>query len=192
MLLAASISKKRFKFIALVSVLLSILHIIFIYKETELGLIPPQFDKALPLLTNLINSFKYFFFSFVLYPIGLDNTSSFYQSYDTSILIFTGILVLISIILYIFRKPTTSNSLAIVGISLIFFGILINCFSTNAWSGDLSVMLQYAIFRWSYSIVVGYLLIFSSILGNIDVIKKEFRSLPFMIWGIMDKVCGWI
>ncbi|MDO8772567.1 MAG: hypothetical protein Q7K57_28470 [Burkholderiaceae bacterium] len=192
MILAAMVSKSRFRWITIVAVALCIAQLIQMVISVKTGLIPTHFNE-ITFVSKVIASFKYFFAFLGGYVFGQTLQLTKYFSMLAGLFIFgiSGFVV--------FKRKSKASALIIIGLSLLFFNVLLNSFAmSGGWNRDMVRFDGIPVFR---HIIVGFfgcILVVTGLLSALtnqknSVLDGRFRTnlgaLLFFVWFI---VVGWL
>ncbi len=185
MIIVAIVSKNRFRLITLISVSLCLLQISQMIISHKSGLFIPSNEEGI--LLKILTSFKYFF--------GLLGKYFFGRSLDINkyCAIALGIILVIIAVFLSKEKKCNSIALVLIGLSLLFFNVLLNSFTlSDHWNSDISQLGGIPFYR---HIIVGFFgsVLFvcgiSDMLSKLDICKsfpkflqKNFAAFLFLIW----------
>lgn len=149
MLITACFSRPRFRWITFVCAILCAAQIIQILNSANYGLNANIHAHDSTSFTKLIVSFQYFFGLLSSYLLNLN-----YPSLHLSIPILLGILIFIGCLYSCVKNRNGEAALILVGLSLLYFNVFMNCFAVSAvWNEDLHHMKSAVIYR---HIIVGF------------------------------------
>lgn len=191
MILVAMVSKSRFRWITVVVVLLCMGQFLQIAISIKTG-VAPIHTNEITFLSKVAASFKYFFGFLGGYMIGPTFQINKYFLMLTGIFIFfiSGIIIL--------RKKQNAGSLIIIGLSLLFFNVLLNSFVlSDVWKRDMTRLDGIPIYR---HIIVGFFGCILVVCGLVSALtnqkitessgffRKNFGVILFLVWFISS---GW-
>ena len=147
MILVAVVSQPRFRLIAIVAVVLCIGQFLQMFMSSTAGTMPFRAND-ITIISKLLATFKYFFGFLGGYVTGPSLQLNKYFLMVAGLFIFG-----ISFCLLIFKK-NKANALIIVGLSLLFFNVLLNAFAlSDLWTQDLARLDGIPVYR---HIIVGF------------------------------------
>jgi len=180
----AMVSKSRFRWITIVAVVLCIGQIIQIVISQKAGVMPQA--NAITFSSKLIASIKYFFGFLGGYVFGQNYQLNKYFS------MWAGLFVFVASGFVIFKTKNKAGTLIIIGLSLLFFNVLLNCFAlSDSWNRDMARLAGLPIDR---HIIVGWfgcILVVVGILASILSKHRLFITLGaifFLVWFVAT---GW-
>jgi len=193
MIVASLVSQPRFRWIVITTIILCVGQLTQMILSQNAGIMPLQ-SHDITLVAKIIASIGYFFGLLGGYLIGPAFLINKY------LLILFGILslcVITFILLKVRRKP---NALVVVGISLLFFNILLNCFALSSdWNIDMLKLSTLPLYRHIITGFFGCILIISGVIANLTETKKLIIRYPiaysttgatiFIIWFVLS---GWL
>lgn len=173
MILVGLVSRSRFRFIVFFSTFLGLIQLIQMYLSSTEGIMPAR-TREIAVSSKLQASAHYslgFLGKYVINPLF---------SFDNSFYIITGILIVCLIIYLIVSKRFFSNSLIYIGLSLLFFNMLLNTFAlSDIWNLDLFQLHQ----PMNRSMMVGYfgcILVVCALINSMKF-NESFESSPELI-----------
>jgi hypothetical protein len=192
MILVAMVSKSRFRWITIVAVILCLGQLIQMFISEQTGKVLFE-SHEISLVSKLITSIKYFFGFLGGYIIGprFLITKYFMMLGGLSIFGLSGYVI--------FNKKSNASALIIIGLSLLFFNILLNAFALSAsWNRDMTRLDGIPVYR---HIIVGFfgcILVVSGLFSALTnqkisepagVFRKNLGALLFLIWFVG---VGWL
>jgi len=187
MIVVSLISKSRFRWIVILTVILSIGQFIQMLISHNSGVMALQSNK-ITLGEKLIATIEYFFGLLGKFLFGSIFPENKY------FLIVLGILSFSFIIFLLKKARKRANALIIVGILILFFNILLNCFVLNIeWNTDMAKLSTFSLNRQIIAGFFGSILIISGIIGNLSETTKKYFSpimgvIFFTVWFFLS---GW-
>lgn len=191
MILVAMVSKSRFRWITIVVVALGIVQILHMAISANAGVMPFRAND-ISFVSKVIASFNYFFGFLGAYVIGHTFQLSKY------FLMMTGLFIFCISGFIFFYKKCNSGALIIIGLSLLFFNVLLNSFAlSDRWNTDMRELDSIRVYR---HIIVGFfgcILVvsgFFSALTNHKItepggfLRKNLGAILFFVWFIGS---GW-
>ena len=138
------------------------------------------------LFTQIIASFEYFFGFFGGYLIGQAHPLS------SSVLITVGAITVFLILIFILRVRSREGTVILFGFSLIFFNVLLNCYSMNwGWNMDLVRLTGVPVFRHIIPAFFGSILViagFISLVCSRVGLMSNVAPIIFILWFLIS---GW-
>jgi len=191
MILVATVSKSRFRWITILAVVLSIGQLLQMFVSAKTGVMPFR-SKDITFFYKIIASFNYFFGFLGGYVVGKAFLSNKY------FLMLTGLFIFCISIFVIINKKRNSGALIIIGLSLLFFNVLLNTFVlSDSWNMDMTRLDGIPVYR---HIIVGFfgcILVVSGIFSTIaknnvsysyGLIKNNLGAILFFLWFVCS---GW-
>ena len=133
MILVAMVSKSRFRLITLISLSLCVAQIIRLIISHSDGMFATS--NQFSLYDKASASISYFFGLTGVYVGGVQVADQLYRPY------WVGALIFLVCGIIIFKKKSSSNALILVGISLLFFSIFLNCFAlSDSWNNKMALI----------------------------------------------------
>lgn len=180
MVLAALVSKSRFKKITLFVVLLCLVQVITMSNSHTSGVFAAT--NNFTVFEKLYASIKYFIGFLGLFFSGRDNSA------EHSVLIGLGISLFCMIVL--FKRSNNASALILVGLSLLFSNVLINSFTlSDSWNLDMARLAGLQLYRHTIVCFFGVVLIVVGIvcafLSENNERTKFIKVMPpflFLIW----------
>ncbi|MDY6484284.1 hypothetical protein [Acinetobacter faecalis] len=189
MFLVAFVSKSRFRWIVIVTIILCFGQFIQMLVSSTTDTTPFQ-PTDITLVSKLLATVLYFLGFLGGYITGHS------LSLHHFILITIGLFVLFLIGHTITKKRSSSNALIIVGISILFFNILLNTFAlSSSWNTDLNILPHVPVYR---HIIVGFfgcILITCGLICTLtnnnfsnssSLFKDRVATLIFILWLIIS------
>lgn len=177
MILVAFGSKIRFRWITFVSTIVGIVQIQSLIEWKKKGVLPNFNNESVTFFQKILGTVEYFLQFLFLYSAGprvWKNSSKHFYSITLA-----GILIFLFCIYRIYKSKGRENSLIIVGFSIIFCAILINCFAmSNQWIPVSPNIVSY-FYRYTLAISFGYFLI---LIGLITSFTKNLDDNPKKIY----------
>ncbi len=192
MILVAMVSKSRFRWITIVAVILCLGQLLQMLISEQTGKVLFE-SHEISLVSKLITSIQYFFGFLGGYIIGprFLITKYFLMLGGLSIFGLSGYVI--------FNKKSNASALIIIGLSLLFFNILLNAFALSAsWNRDMTRLDGIPVYR---HIIVGFfgcILVVSGLFSALTnqkisepagVFRKNLGALLFLIWFVG---VGWL
>lgn len=192
MILVAMVSKSRFRWITIVVVALCIGQLLQMVISAKTGVMPFRANE-ITFVSKVIASFKYFFGFLGGYVIG--------QTFQITkyFLMLTGLFIFCISGFVIFNKKRNSGALIIIGLSLLFFNILLNSFAlSDSWNRDMTRLDGIPVYR---HIIVGFfgcILVVSGLFSALTnqkisepsgLFRKNLGAMLFFVWFIGS---GWL
>ena len=176
MILAAFVNRSRYRIIVLLSVILSLGQLLQMFISRTDGAAPYR-NSDMPFISKIMAAFEYFFGFLVGYLTGPP-----FQFYGFH-LILIGIFLLVFFACLIAFRKSPSNSLILVGASLLFFNVLINVFAMpDLWNLDMGRLHSAPVYR---HIIVGFF-------GCILIICGSVSSLTYNCsFGLRVRAMDW-
>ena len=191
MIVVATVSKSRFRWITVVVVSLCIAQIAQMVISQKTGMMSQV--NAITFSSKLIASVKYFFGFLGGYVFGQNCQMNKYFS------MLAGFIVFSASGFVIYKKKNKAGSLIIIGLSLLFFNVLLNSFAlSDSWNIDMARLASLPIYR---HIIVGFfgcILVVVGVLASLTNLipasskPRAFQSMGivfFLIWFIAT---GWL
>lgn len=191
MIFVAIVSQSRYRWIVLLSVTLCIVQFVQMAISSAAGTMPFR-SSDITIAEKIWAAIKYFFGFLGGYTIGHTSQLEPLQS----ILVGVGVFLLGGFIVH-FRR-TRSNALVVVGVSLLFFNVLLNTFAlSDTWNLNMERLQGIPVYR---HIIVGFFgcVLFvcgvaSSLSNNGSLFKRKYAAevsgCIFLIWFI---ITGWL
>lgn len=146
MIVVAMVSKPRFRWITITVFALCIGQFIQMVISQKGGVVPQTIE--ITFLSKVFASFEYFFGFLGGYVFGPN------FQFEKNISILAGVCIFFASALVVFKKRNNSSALMLVGLSLLFFNILLNCFAlSDAWNRDMARLAGLPVYR---HIIVGF------------------------------------
>ncbi|ABS13436.1 hypothetical protein I6H96_08950 [Brucella anthropi] len=147
MILVAFVSRPRFRLIVLLAVVLCLGQFLQMFISSTAGTMPFR-NGDITFVSKLLTVVKYFFGFFGGYITGP------YLQFQQFYLIICGILIFF-VCFFLFQfKRSSSNALIVVGISILFFNVLLNTFAlSDSWNLDMARLHGIPVHR---HIIVGF------------------------------------
>lgn len=190
MIIVSFFTSLRFRLIVLITFLFIIAQILQMSFSLDSGMMQHA-QTELGLLSKLYATIKYFFGFMGGYFFGPSNILSV-KSY-----ILFGVLLFLIIFFTILKIRKKSNALVLVGMSLIFFNILLNCFAlSSSWNANMQVLSSIPLYRHIIVAYFGMILIVIGLLSTYSQIKFV-RSIPIgsfivlFLYSIWFVFTGW-
>lgn len=192
MILVAMVSKSRFRWITIVVVALCIGQLLQMVISAKTGVMPFRANE-ITFVSKVIASFKYFFGFLGGYVIG--------QTFQINkyFLMLTGLSIFCISGFVIINKKRNSGALIIIGLSLLFFNILLNSFAlSDSWNRDMKILDGIPVHR---HIIVGFfgcILVVSGLFSALTnqkisepsgLFRKNRGAVLFFVWFIGS---GWL
>ena len=158
LIIVAVVSRSRFRWIAVAAVSVGAGQILQMVISLRAGMRLPADDISF--LSKIIASLKYFFGFLGSYALGpnFPHNSCFSLLAALFVLLFSALVVL--------KKRRNSGALALVGLSLLLFNVLLNCFAlSHEWNLDMIRLVGPPVYR---AIIVGF---FGCILVTVGLIS---------------------
>lgn len=163
MMIASSVSNPRFRRITIVVLLVCIAQLIRMTASHHAGAFTTA--NTIGVFDKLHASIKYFVGFIGAYSFGKAGAAKIHLP----ILLGTGILFLCSLVL--FKKRKRSGSLILVGLSLLFFNVTLNCFAlSDSWNLDMARLAGVPLYR---HIIVGFFGVVLTMTGLIDGVSER-------------------
>ena len=191
MIVVAVVSKSRFRRITVATVALCVGQIVQMVMSQKAGAWTQA--HGISFLSKAINSFKYFFGFLGGYMFGPN--SQLYKNVST----LAGLFICFASGFVLFKKRNNAGALVLVGFSLLFFNVLLNCFVlSDAWNGGMAPLADLPVDR---HIIVGF---FGCVLASAGLFASltdgtfskskflatiNFGSLIFIVWFVGS---GWL
>jgi hypothetical protein len=188
MILVAIFSKSRFRWITIVVVALCVGQLVQMIVSAKTGVMPFR-TSEITLVSKLIASIKYFFGFLGGYLVGQQIPVTKY------FLMFFGLAAFFVSGFVIFHKKRKSG-LLVVGLSLLFFNVLLNSFAlSDEWTRDMAKLDGIPVYR---HIIVGFfgsILIVSGLfsaltsqrfLESLGFLGKNLGAMLFIVWFIQS------
>ena len=200
MVFASFFSNIRFRRIVFFSVILSILQLFQLLVSNQNQVFPHAESNNLTFVGKIFLTMKYFFELLGKYVTGPLVSDFFYNKLRISLYfqIAFGVIVFFLIFLFLKTIRKRSNSLIIVGMCLLYFNILLNCFSL-VWGEKMEVLNGVPIYRQIMPGFIGSILIVAGVTENlkyihfiskINVFSKIFSPhYLFVGWFVL---AGWL
>lgn len=192
MILVAMVSKSRFRWITIVAVALCLGQLLQIVVSAKTGVMPFRANEITG-VSKVVTSFRYFFGFLGGYITGQTFQMNKY------FLMLTGLFVFFISGLVIFKKKCKSNVLIIVGLSLLFFNVLLNSFAlSDMWNLDMTRLDGIPVYR---HIIVGFfgcILVASGLFSALTnqkipesagILRRNLGPVLFFVWFIAS---GWL
>lgn len=161
MLVVALSSKNRFRVISLVILCLSLIQFTQLVFSVQTGVMTSEI-KDFSFSTKFLASIEYFFGFLSGYLLG-PNVFAWLQSFGPKPAIAIGIVFFTAAVASLFLIKRRENALIIVGLSLLLFNLLLNCFTLSAgWNINLDRLFNSSIYR---HVVVGFFGVILLVLG---------------------------
>jgi hypothetical protein len=192
MILVAMVSKSRFRWITIVVVALCMGQLLQMVISAKTGVMPFRANE-ITFVSKVIASYEYFFGFLGGYVIG--------QTFQITkyFLIFIGVIIFCISGFVIFNKKRNSGALIIIGLSLLFFNVLLNSFAlSDSWNRDMTRLDGIPIYR---HIIVGFfgcILVVSGLFSALTnqkisepggFFRKNLGAMLFFVWFIGS---GWL
>ncbi|MQT90330.1 hypothetical protein [Pseudomonas helleri] len=189
MILAALVSKARFRLITLSVALLCIVQVLNIYFSHSAGAFSPVYTFST--LEKIIAAGKFFIGLLGAFSAGKGISPEAYRP------LWLGSFAFLSCLLIISKKRTNASALILVGLSMLFFNVLLNVFAlSDSWNIKMENLIGIPFYR---HIIVGYFGVVLVIVGLIDTCahlgkpgKSSFSlvmaPLIFILWFFLS---GW-
>lgn len=192
MLLTAIVSKNRFRWITLVSAILAIFQVLQVVESHKNGVFLAVSVET-SVFSKMLVSFEYFFGLLGKYFIGR------FLELNKYLAMVIGVMITIGVIL-VCKKKHNSMALAIVGLSMVFFNTVINCFAiSDQWNSDMWHLDQLSIFRSVIIVFFGVVLILVSMLeafssrGSLKPFPNFYqRNSAIFLFAIWLICAGWL
>jgi hypothetical protein len=191
MIIVTTVSKSRFRWITVATVSLCIGQLAQIAISRKAGVMPQA--NEITFLSKVIASAKYFFGFLGGYIFGPNFQFDKYSS------ILVGLFVLFAISFIIMNQRNGANSLIFIGVSLLFFNVLLNCFAlSDSWNRDMTRLAGLPVYR---HIIVGFFGCILIMVGSFASLTESklskpqfpafinFGALVFIIWFVGS---GWL
>ncbi|PRC93977.1 hypothetical protein [Solimicrobium silvestre] len=147
MILVAMVSKSRFRWITIIVVALCIGQILQMVTSAQTGMMPFRINE-ITFASKVIASFRYFLGFLGGYVIGQT------PQLTTYFLMLAGLFVVSVSGFAIFNRKSKAGALIIIGLSLLFFNVLLNAFAlSDLWNLDMTRLDGIPVYR---HIVVGF------------------------------------
>jgi hypothetical protein len=192
MIIVGMIRNSRFRWITVVVVTLCFGQIIQMVISSIGGVMPFRMNDV-TFLSKIIASVKYFFGFLGGYVAGQNHQMGSYFS------ILVGITVFILCGIVLFKKRNKAGALIVIGLSLLFFNVLLNCFTlSDSWNRNMVRLIDLPVYRHIIVGFIGCILIVVGILASLtdqmrDISKSGFvislGAIIFLIWFV---ACGWL
>jgi hypothetical protein len=192
MIIVSIWSKPRFRLITLITLIVSLLQIIRLVMSQHAGEMPYR-THDISLLGQIWVSCKYF----VGFLGGYLNGPHYYFS-KTNCMLFGVFYVIIGIVLF-YIKTSRSRVLLLLGMSLLFFNILLNSVAfSDLWNNDFARLEGLPIYRHMCVGMIGCIFFLASFLATIfdrePYIKRNIwltnlSAIIFLVWFIKS---GWL
>lgn len=192
MIVVATVSKKRFRWIAFAVIALCVVQVIQMSVSATAGTMPFR-SNHITLLAKLIAAVKYFF--------GFLGGYTFGHSLDLSkhLMMLAGVGLFILSAWVIIRRKGNERALILVGLSLLFFNVLLNTFAlSDMWNTDMAVLGGIPVYRHiivgffgSVLVVAGLFTHFAGVFNSekYPSFTRIFAAVLFLIWFIAS---GWL
>lgn len=191
MIVVATVRKSRFRWITVVAVTLCIAQIAQMVISQKTGMMSQA--NAITFSSKLIASVKYFFGFLGGYVFGQNYQMNKYFS------MLAGLFVFSASGFVIFKKQNKAGALIIIGLSLLFFNVLLNSFAlSDSWNSDMTRLSSLPVYR---HIIVGFfgcILVVVGVLASLtDVIPVSSKPRAFLTIGtvfflVWFVVTGWL
>jgi hypothetical protein len=161
MTLVCFISRPRFRWITIVSIMLCLAQLVQMVISQKSGTMAPhQQEPSIWLKLNA--SFQYFFGLLGGYIKGPHAHMTFFQSKRT------GFYIFLACCLIFYKSTNKSKALIAAGLALLFFNVLLNSFAlSDMWNTKLSQLIDLPVYR---HIIVGYIGCIMVVAGILNVL----------------------
>lgn len=147
MIVVAMVRKSRFRWITVVVVMLCFGQITQMVISSDAGVMPFR-AAEITFLSKVIASVKYFFGFLGGYVVGHAHKMS------SNFSILAGFTIFITSGFVIFKKRHKAGALILIGLSLLFFNVLLNCFAlSDSWNRDMKILGELPVYR---HIIIGF------------------------------------
>lgn len=188
MLISIFSVKKRFQRIFAASLIVAVLQVLQLLYSQRQGVMASE-AKMLSLSTKILATVKYFFSFLGGYTIGPQFWDKVYALGGTAI-IGTGLISLLIIAATFRYRRNTNLAVIFVGVSLVFFTMLINSFALTArWDSSLQPLQDLPVYRHVISAFFGIILIILGLLQAWCNNKKYSFIAGLLLWSTLT---GWL